>query len=199
MPEPPASCPNCGVAVPEGARFCPSCGTTVAGADAPRARPHWFGLTPPTALLVLAVGLLTAAVVLIVLGSWVAGLLVLGLALLFGAGFLETGRRKPDSAIVEASDKGGGARARAGSAAQAYVTRSTARREINRRRAEAMRLTSEREGLLRRLGEAVYAGGDGSDERAAIQDLDARIQVLEREAAEIATSAQPAVQEPDTD
>ena len=207
MPEQPANCSNCGAPLPEGARFCASCGTAVQEGDTVRAdvpahetasapvvvqqaAPRWFGLTPPTVLLVLAVVLLVAAIVLLAMANWVVGLLLLGLALLFTAGFLEAGRRKPDAPIVKASvDAVDSAWARAGVTARTYATRSTARREISRRRVEAMRLASERDGLFRRLGQTVYSGGDGSQERAAIEELDARIASLEHEATEIATHA----------
>jgi hypothetical protein len=159
-----------------------------------RAAPHWFGLAPPTALFALAAVLLVVAVVLLVLGSWVAGLILLGLALLFAAGFLEAGRRKPDAPIVTASVGAvDSARARAGYTAQAFLTRSSARREITRRRGEAMRLGAERDRLLREFGAAVYAGTDDSAERDAIAALDERIAGLEREASEIATQAQERV------
>jgi hypothetical protein len=159
------------------------------------ATPRWFGLTPPTVLFALAALLLVVALALLVTGSLVAGLLLLGLALLFGAGFLEAGRRKPDAAIVTASVGAvDTARARAGYTAQAFLTRSSARREITRRRSEAMRLGEERERLLRALGGAVYSGTDGADERRAILVLDERIAELEREAAEIAEQAQERVQ-----
>lgn len=207
MPERPAKCSNCGSPLPEGARFCALCGTAVQDGDTVRAdvpphetspapavvqqaAPRWFGLAPPTVLLALAVVLLVAAIVLLATANWVVGLLLLGLALLFTAGFLEAGRRKPDAPIVKASvDAVDSAWARAGVTARSYATRSTARREISRRRAEAMRLASERDGLFRRLGQTVYSGGDGSAERAAIEDLDARIASLEQEANEIASHA----------
>jgi hypothetical protein len=207
VPEQPANCSNCGAPLPVGARFCASCGTAVeeaetAPAEVPphettpapavveHAAPRWFGLAPPTVMLALAVVLLVAAIVLLALSSWVAGLLLLGLALLFTAGFLEAGRRKPDAPIVKASvDAVDSAWARAGVTARAYATRSSARREITRRRSEAMRLASERDGLFRRLGQTVYAGGDGAEERTAIGELDARIASLEEEANEIATNA----------
>ena len=132
---------------------------------------------------------------LLVLSMWVAGLLLLGLALLFAAGFLEAGRRKPDTPIVTASIGAvDSARARAGYTAQAFLTRSSARKEIARRRSEAMRLEGERGPLLNRLGAATYGGADGAAEREAIAALDERIAQLEREAAEIATGAQERVQ-----
>ena len=123
------------------------------------------------------------------------GSLLLGLALLFAAGFLEAGRRKPDTPIVSASIGAvDSARARAGYTAQAFLTRSSARKEIARRRSEAMRLEGERGQLLSRLGAATYDGADGAAEREAIAALDERIAQLEREAAEIAAGAQERVQ-----
>lgn len=209
---PRANCANCSAPLPRGARFCASCGTPVQSGDTVRAEvppnetgpvpvsvghatPRWFGLTPPTLLFALAVGLLVVAVALLVIGSWVAGLVLLGLSLLFAAGFLEAGRRKPDAPIVTASVGAvDSARARAGYTAQAFLTRSSARREIARRRNEAMRLGGERERLLAQLGAAVYNGADGKAEREALAALDERIAGLEQEAAEIAASAQERVQ-----
>lgn len=212
MSAPPANCATCSAPLPRGARFCASCGTPVESGDTVRAEvppnetgpvpvnvahatPRWFGLAPPTVLLGLAVVLLVVAVVLLVVGSWVGGLVLLGLALLFAAGFLEAGRRKPDTPIVTASVGAvDSVRARAGYTAQALLTRSSARREITRRRSEAMRLQGERQRLLGQLGAAVYSGADGAAEREAVAALDERLAGLEREAAEIATSAQERVQ-----
>ena len=181
----PANCANCSAPLPRGARYCAACGTPVQSGDTVRAEvppnetgpvpvtvaqatPRWFGLPPPTVLFVLAILLFVVAVVLLVLSAWVAGLLLLGLALLFAAGFLEAGRRKPDTPIVTASIGAvDSARARAGYTAQAYLTRSSARKEIARRRGEAMRLEGERGKLLGQLGAAVYAGADGAAERDA--------------------------------
>jgi len=209
---PSANCANCSAPLPRGAHFCAACGTPVQSGDTVRAEvppnetglvpvnvthatPRWFGLAPPTVLFALAVLLLVVAVVLLVLGSWVAGLVLLGLALLFAAGFLEAGRRKPDAPIVSASVGAvDSARARAGYTAQAFLTRSSARKQITRRRSEALRLQDERERLLGRLGAAVYGGADGTAEREAIAALDARIAELEREASEIAANAQERVQ-----
>jgi hypothetical protein len=155
-----------------------------------RVSPRWFGVTPPTLLFGVACGVLVLAIVLLVTGHWVAGLLVMGLALLLIAAFLEVGRRKPDAAVVKASvDAVDSMRARAGFAAQALLTSSAARREIGRRRAELARLQTEREALLHALGEAVYAGDDGTEQRARIAELDERGAALEAEAAEIAEQA----------
>lgn len=209
---PRANCANCSAPLPRGARFCASCGTPIQSGDTVRAEvppnetgpvpvavahatPRWFGLAPPTFLFGLAAVLLVAAVVLLVLGNWVGGLVLLGLALLFAAGFLEAGRRKPDTPIVTASVGAvDSARARAGYTAQAFLTRSSARREITRRRGEAMRLQGERERLLGQLGAAVYGGADGTAEREAVAALDERVAGLEQEASQIAADAQERVQ-----
>ena len=213
VPEQPDNCSKCSAPIPEGARFCPACGTPVRSGDTVRAdvpphettaapatvgwsTPRWFGITPPTALLVITAALVVTALVLLLLERWVPGLLLLGFGLLSAAAFLEAGRRRPDAPVVEKSVSAfDTARARAGATAHAFRTRSSARREIVRRRAEAMRLGGERERLVRALGEAVYRGEDGAAEREQIAALEARRAEIEREAAEIAQGAEDRVAE----
>jgi hypothetical protein len=160
-----------------------------------RVSPRWFGVTPPTLLFGVACAVLVLGIVLLVTGHWIAGLLVLGLALLLAAAFLEVGRRKPDAAVVKASvDAVDSMRARAGFAAQALLTNSAARKQIGRRRAELARLQAEREALFRALGEAVYGGDDGAEQKARIAELDERGAALEAEATQIAEQARARVQ-----
>jgi hypothetical protein len=158
--------------------------------------PRWFGVAPATALLGLTAVLVVVAFVLLLLENWVAGLLTLGFGLLCAAAFLEAGRRRPDTPVVKKSvgalDL---ARARAGARAQALRTRTSARREIVRRRSEAMRLADQRSRLVHALGEAALRGEDGAAEREQIRALDERQAELEREAAEIAQGAQERVAE----
>lgn len=207
-----ASCPSCGARTPSRARFCPSCGTsldagtttraempphgtTPAPATVAHATPRWFGIPPPTLMFGLAAAALVVAVILIVLGRWIAGLLVLGLALLLVAAFLEVARRKPDTPVVQrAAERADSLLARAGFAAQALRTRSSARREIVRRRAELVRLLSQREALLRELGAAAYGGGDEMHVRGRIAALDERAAALTAEVRAIADSAQAHVE-----
>jgi len=195
------------------ARFCPACGnrveegdtvraelppheTTAAPVDVERLSPRWFGLAPPTLLLVLSVLSTVVAVVLLVLGSWIAGLLVLGLTLLLVAAFLEAGRRKPDAEMVRTSVAAvDSVRARAGFAAESWRTRSAARREVLRRRAELLRLVGERERLVNALGEATYRGKDGAPLKRELTGLDERMRSLEAEAAEIVAHAGRRVRE----
>lgn len=178
-----ADCPTCGAAAPRGARFCPACGaslessstvraevpaheTTPAPVTVARVTPRWFGVAPPTIVFGVAAAVLVVAIALLVAGSWIAGLLLLGLALLLLAAFLEVARRKPDAPVVQrAADAADSLLARAGFAAHALRTRSSARREIVRRRAELVRLMGEREALLRELGAAAYKGENGTSGR----------------------------------
>ena len=199
--------------MPEGARFCPACGNRVEAGDtvraevprhetspAPvqldRASPRWFGLAPPTLLLAIGVVAAVVAVYLLVTGSLIAGLLVLGLTLLLAAAFLEAGRRKPDAQVVATSVEAvDSLRARAGYAAHAWMTRSSTRREVLRRRSALMRLAGEREQLLRALGDAAYRGEGEAELRSRIQALDARAAALEAEAARIVEDARREVGE----
>jgi ElaB/YqjD/DUF883 family membrane-anchored ribosome-binding protein len=156
--------------------------------------PRWFGVTPPTITFGLAAAVLALAIVLLVGGHWIAGLLVLGLALLLFAAFLEVARRKPDAQVVQrAADAADSLLARAGFAAQALKTRSAARREIVRRRGELVRLMDERESLLRELGDAVYRGEEGTSVRERIAAVDERAAALGAEARAIAEDARARV------
>jgi hypothetical protein len=210
--EPLANCASCGAPLPDGAKFCPACGTAVEAGSTERAEvpphettpapvtvtrvsPRWFGVAPASLLLVLALMALVAGVVLLLIGGFVAGLLLLGLSLLLLAAFLEVARRKPDAEVarraVGAADS---FRARAGFAAQALRTRSGARRAITRRRALALQLQGERDRLVRALGEAAYRGEDPSTVREQIAAVESRQAALEAEAQEIAALAQQEVE-----
>jgi hypothetical protein len=160
-----------------------------------RVSPRWFGVAPASLLLVLTVVALAIGVALLLVRALVAGLLLLGVALLLLAAFLEVARRKPDAAVarraVGAADS---FRARAGFAAQALRTRSGARRAITRRRAVALQLQGERDRLLRALGEAAYRGEEQAALREQVAAVEARQAALEAEAREIAALAEQEVE-----
>jgi hypothetical protein len=170
--------------------------TTSAPASVEWSSPRWFGIAPATALLVVTAVLVAVAFVLLLLENWVAGLLTLGFGLLCAAAFLEAGRRRPDTPVVKKSVSAlDSARARAGATAQTLRAKSSARREIVRRRSEAMQLADQRTRLVQALGEAILRGEDGAAEREQIKALDERQAELEREAFEIAQGAQERVAE----
>ena len=212
MSEQPGNCASCGTPLPAQARFCPSCGAAVEGvatvrADVPphetsaapasvtRVTPRWFGVAPATLVFAVAAVALIAGILLLVTGALVAGLLLLGLALLLFAAFLEVARRKPDAPVAQrAAGAADSFRARAGFAAQALRTRSSAKRAITRRRAQALQLQGERDRLVRSLGESVYRGEDDSALREQIAAVEARQAALHAEAEEIARHADQEVE-----
>ena len=210
--EQPGNCASCGVPMPEGAKFCPSCGAAVetettiraevpphetspAPATVTQVTPRWFGVAPATLVLAVAVVLLGAGTALLVSGSLVSGLLILGMALLLLAAFLEVARRKPDAPVAQkAAGAADSFKARAGYRAQALRTRSSARRAIKSRRAQALQLQGERDRLVKALGEATYRGEDESAIREQIAALEARQATLQTEAHEIARRADEEVE-----
>jgi hypothetical protein len=129
-----------------------------------RAEPRYYGVTPATLALVLAVIALAAAVVLFATGHWPFGLILIGLAVLLGLVYLEAVRRKPSGAL----------RARAGAAADALATRGRATRRVMALRRELQRLTLIRTRLLVELGDAVYRGDEQATEtvREQVKELD---------------------------
>src|SRR3954447_25801523 len=107
-------CPRCGAGVPARARFCPECGTPLEEAanrtqivelpreetgpvpiNVQRAEPRWFGVAPPTFLLGVSIAVLVFGIVLFATGHWPYGLILLGIAALLLAAFMEAARRRP--------------------------------------------------------------------------------------------------------
>jgi uncharacterized membrane protein len=185
----PETCFGCGVELPPGARFCPDCGTPVVVAgetvrqELPpeetghgpvsfdRSQARMFGVTPPALLLAVAVGLFVVALVLFVSGHWPFGLIVLGLAALLFAAFLEAARRRPTSAVTRASID---ARERAGSMFETWRARAIATAEVRRIQSGLAIVETERRAALLELGAAAHQG-DGLAEagmRARLSDLD---------------------------
>lgn len=142
------------------------------------AEPRWLGLTPPSLLLGLA-GLLTlVAIVFFAVGHWPYALILLGIAALLLAVFLEAARRGPQQhAAVRASND---ARERVHSRLEEWRTRSATAAETRRIRTELLLLESERKARLSDLGAAAHAH-DGTAEaaaRAALTELDLREEEL---------------------
>lgn len=193
----PVSCPACGAEAPPESRFCPRCGARLgdrsgpaepSGSTADRSR------APSLTVLLLAVSgiALVAGIVLVALGTWVVGLVLMGIALLLLAIALEAARRRPEAAADGTPGRAlGSLRARAGAATDVLLARTTARREILRRRKELMVLDSARSDLTRELGEAVHRGDEArADEaRARLDAVDEAMAAKQREIARIGEEA----------
>ena len=204
------SCPACGTAAPEGARFCPACGAALERssdtavlpppphepARPPVAEyvsePHLFGVTPATALLALGVGALGVGILLLALGTTVVGIVLAIVGIVLLALFLEAARRSRDSRVAQAVARPiGSARERAGYYALALRTAAGAQRELTRPRHAIARLADERRRLLLDLGEAAYARDEAraTSVRQALEHVDAELAGHEREMGRIAAEA----------
>jgi zinc ribbon protein len=188
------TCPHCGADVTIRARFCPECGTPL---EEPANRtlrvelpaeetgpvpvsmqvsePRWFGVTPPSFLLGLAGVLLVLAILLFAVGHWPYGLILLGLAALLLAAFMEAARRRPH--VHETTARAGSdVRERARSSWETFRARSTAAAEVRRIQSGLLLLEAERKSALADLGAAAH-NHDGTAEsaaRARLTELDER-------------------------
>ena len=176
------SCSHCGGELPASAVFCPSCGRRT---DAPRdepidvqhAEPHYFGLGQPIFVFSLAVGLLVLGVVLLVLGSVIAGVLAIAFAISLLPAFLAGARRWPDNKVarmgISTADR---VRDEADVAVASISTWSRAGRDVVRLRKETFRLRRERDANIRELGVSFYREDGRSEElKSAAKTLDERI------------------------
>lgn len=193
------ACSGCGAALPQNARFCPECGTPADAGSTVRAElpleetgptpvtvshvePHWFGIAPPEFLLGLGAVVLIVAIVLFATGHWPFGLILLGLAALLGAAFLELARRRPRTRLTRASAQ---ARERAGSTFEAWRERAAAAADARRIHSGLAVVEAERRTALLELGAAAH-NGDSTGEagaRARLAELDAREAELREELA----------------
>jgi hypothetical protein len=156
------------------------------------AMPHYFGLTPPTLLFGIATAALALAVVLAVVGHWVAALALAVVALLSALMFLGGARRKPDTAVARASARAShNARDRAVWLLETFKVRSAAARDVTSMRHELLALEGRRESLFRALGVAVYEENEA--ETKAVKDelstVHAEIEDRERRIEEVASEA----------
>jgi hypothetical protein len=141
-----------------------------------------FGVTPTTAVAVLALLALAAGVVFLAGGQMIAGLLLLLGALFLAALFLEQALHRRESAVDRAAagvvDR---SRALAGFAVSSTRAWTGASRELTRLRLELRRLDRERTQLLVQLGGAAYAENETEVKtlQGRVRELDARSEQCE--------------------
>jgi hypothetical protein len=192
------SCPNCRAEVPANARFCPDCGTRLRGdmtlevalppdetgpvpVSMQRAEPRWFGIAPPTALLVVSGIALFAAIVLFATSHWPYGLILLGVAALLLAAFMEAARSRPHGERTPRRGSPVGERTR--SMWEELRARSTAAAEVKRLQSALLLVESERSQTLHQLGQAAHARDSRAEAeaRAKLTDLDEQEAELRRQ------------------
>jgi membrane protein implicated in regulation of membrane protease activity len=125
--------------------------------------PRLFGVAPPATVGALGAFMLALAIVLLAVGHWLGGILLLALAVGLAALFRSALTRDRDSRLARLALGGAeavGARCRfAGVWLSAWVG---AGREVMRLQSEQWRLRVELRGKLARLGEAVYQARRGA-------------------------------------
>ena len=192
-----STCSNCGSPLPPDARFCPECGVRVAAPTAEEVPPpetgrvpvKRFGTPPRYALLWVAGLALALAVVLFVVGSWVAGIVALVAALVCAAFYASRAHGEQTSRTLTR------VRARSRAVVETVAAQAQAQKEQLAVRAELQRLVGERGERLRALGEAVYREDAAGTEqaRAALRELDESIAAKEAEMTQIAERTQERV------
>ena len=165
--------------------------------DVSVAMPRYFGVTPPTPLFGVACATLAIAIVLAVLGHWVAALVLAAVVLGEVAMFLSVARRKPDTGVARASST---AVRRVSERARWIVEATTVRTEAGRGmtalRRELLELSDRRERALRDFGAAVYDGDEEGAERLEeeLRAIDEAGQEKERQLRAIAEAAEERLQ-----
>jgi hypothetical protein len=212
------SCENCGSTLPVKSRFCPECGarvgatagetavqdvpvheTSSAPVDVMWAERRFFGVTPPTGLFALAAAALVLAVVLLVSGHWLWGVLLVAAALFLLVTFVTQTKRVPAQASGVAKASVGAleaVKARAEATFETVAAHGSAKIELMRLRRELGELAAERGRRLRSLGEAVYEGDKKAtkDQKERVSELDERIEAKEAEMTAVAEEAERRVE-----
>jgi hypothetical protein len=153
------------------------------------AEPRWFGVTPPTLLLGVSIALVVFAIVLFGTGHWPYGLILLGLAALLLAAFMEAARRRPHEHTAPRA--GSDVREKARSRLEEWRARSTAAAEARRIQSALLLIESERKRALAELGAAAHLHDSTAEAaaRSALTELDGRETALQAQLEEQLTLA----------
>jgi hypothetical protein len=187
-PESRARCAACGAEASADARFCPECGGLLPASEPvsyERVDRDLFGVAPPGLLLTLSLVAFACGVVLLGLGHWISGAVLLVVAACFGVVFSGAARQLPDDRTAQgtfrAADK---VRARMRLAGVSAVSWTRAGSAVVRLRLEQRRLRREQRGRIHALGEAVYREDDEAAAalKAEAAELGDRVERSEREA-----------------
>ena len=138
-----------------------------------RVQPHWFGVTPPTFLFGVAVGMVVVAGVLFASGNVAFGLIFLGIGALGLAFFVEIARRRRNSLLTRVTAD---VRERAGITWESLRVRSNVVIETRRVHGELAAIQSQRRDALLALGEATHRSNKeaGAEAQKLLAELDER-------------------------
>lgn len=165
-------CSDCGSASPWDARFCARCGRPLVDRGP---APRYYGALPPGPAFVLGCVLLVAAIVALVAGNVIVGILLLVLAVPAFAFFYGAARHSPASpGARRVFATAHHLRGWAFFAWEASTAWARTLRDVARLRGESRRLRREREPILRALGEAAYREDEPSMDahRRRLREID---------------------------
>jgi zinc-ribbon domain len=194
--ESPASCPSCGREVPPGMQYCGWCGAAIESRRETvnvHSDRRIFGIPPATGLLALGAALVVLALVLLVSGSLIVGVLLLFGGLFLLRGFPEVARRPDESQVARSAVRSyDGVRARAGATIDALAIRAQARKRRGELESDLGQLREARADAVTRLGEAAYReeGEEVARLRGEVRTADAAIEAKEAELAQVDAEAE---------
>jgi hypothetical protein len=170
----PRVCSACGAASAWDARFCQQCGRPL-----DEKAPTYYGMLSPGPAFVLGCSLLVAAVVALIVGSLIAAIALIAVAIVAFVFFYDSARRNPEDRVARSVNSSAHRlRGWVRFAIASIAAWGRAARDVVRLRRESRSLRREREPILRSLGNAVYR-----DDEPLVQTLLERIREIDEELA----------------
>ena len=170
----PRVCSVCAAASAWDARFCQQCGRPL-----DEGTPRYYGVLSPGPAFVLGCLSLVGALIALIVGSVIAAIVLLAVAVVAFVFFNEAARRNPDDRVARSVvSSGHRLRGWVRFAIASVVAWGRAARDVVRLRRESRSLRREREPMLRTLGDAVYR-----DDEPLVKTLLGRIREIDSELA----------------
>lgn len=185
------TCPSCQKDVPPGMQYCGWCGSEIplrrqtVNVHADR---RVFGVPPATGLLVLGGLLVGFAIVLLLSGPVLVGVLLLVTGLFLLRGFPQIARRPGESPVARHAVRSyDGVRARAGATIDSLALRASARKRLGELNSDLDQLRHARDRAIVELGEAAFRDDEPEVTRLRVEvrTADTAIEAKEREREQI--------------
>lgn len=195
------TCPSCQRDVPPGMQYCGRCGAEIESRRETvnvHAKRQLFGVPPATGLLVLGGALIVLALVLLLTGNVIVGVVLLVLGLFLLRGFPEIARRPGESPVARRAVRSyDGVRARAGATIDSLAIKASARKRLGELESDVGQLREARGRALVSLGEAAYREEEAEIVRlrGEVRTADTAIEAKEREREQIEAEMQERVGE----